>query len=80
MTDAERKIWKQLVKAAPAVLGSNDRTLLEIAVTLKAKLEDHKISTPELGTLIACLKSLGFVPVDRPALEPPKAADPLDRF
>jgi hypothetical protein len=80
MTTEEKKIWRTLAKTAPAVLGENDRTLMEIVVTLKAKLEKHTITTPELSQLISCLNKLGFIPLDRPVVEKEKAADPLDRF
>jgi hypothetical protein len=76
----EKKIWKQLVKTATAQLGANDRTLLAIAVTLKSKLETHTITAAELSQLISCLGKLGYIPVDRPAIEKPEAIDPLDRF
>jgi hypothetical protein len=80
MTPLERKVWKALVRAAPAQLGANDRTLLAIAVTLKSKLETHTISPAEVSQLISALNKLGFIPVDRPAIEKPKADDPLDRI
>jgi hypothetical protein len=53
---------------------------LGIAVTLKSKLETHTISPAELSQLISALGKLGFIPVDRPAIEKAKAVDPLDRF
>jgi hypothetical protein len=80
MTKEEKKIWRTLVKTAPSQLGANDRTLMEIAVTLKAKLEAHTITTAELSSLISCLTKLGYIPVDRAPVEREKAADPLDRF
>jgi hypothetical protein len=80
MTTEEKKIWRTLAKTAPAQLGENDRTLMEIVVTLKAKLEKHTITTPELSQLISCLNKLGFIPLDRPVVEKEKVADPLDRF
>jgi hypothetical protein len=80
MSKEEKSIWRTLAKSAPSELGQNDRTLMEIAVTLKAKLETHTITTPELSQLVNCLKALGFIPTDRKAVAPPKAEDPLDRF
>ena len=80
MKPEEKKIWKQLAKTATAQLGANDRTLFAIAVTLKSKLETHTITPPELSQLISCLGKLGFIPVDRPAIEKAEADDPLDRF
>jgi hypothetical protein len=80
MKPDEKKIWKQLAKTATAQLGANDRTLLGIAVTLKSKLETHTIAPAELSQLISYLNKLGFIPVDRPAIEKAKADDPLDRF
>ena len=76
----QKKIWKQLAKTATAQLGANDRTLFEIAVTLKSKLETHTITPAEVSQLISALNKLGFIPVDRPAIEKPKAVDELDRF
>jgi hypothetical protein len=80
MTKEEKKIWKTLSKTAPSQLGANDRTLMEICVTLKAKLEKHEIGPGDFSTLISCLTKLGFIPVDRPPVERSKEADPLDRF
>ena len=76
----QKKIWRQLAKTATGQLGACDRTLFEIAVTLKSKLETHTIAPAELSQLVSCLNKLGFIPVDRPAIEKPKADDPLDRF
>jgi hypothetical protein len=80
MKPEEKKVWKQLAKTATGQLGANDRTLMGIAVTLKSKLETHTISPAEVSQLISCLGKLGFIPVDRPAIEKAKADDPLDRF
>jgi hypothetical protein len=80
MNPEEKKIWKQLAKTATSQLGANDRTLMAIAVTLKSKLETDTISPAELSQLISCLNKLRFIPVDRPAIEKPKAVDALDRF
>ena len=80
MKPEEKKIWKQLAKTATAQLGANDRTLMEIAVTLKSKLGKHEITTAELSQLISCLSKLGFIPTDRLPVEKPREADPLDRF
>jgi hypothetical protein len=76
----QKKIWKQLAKTATGQLGAGDRTLFEIAVTLKSKLETHTISPAEVSQLISALNKLGFIPVDRPAIEKAKADDELDRF
>ena len=76
----QKKIWKQLAKTATGQLGAGDRTLFEIAVTLKSKLETHTITPAEVSQLISALNKLGFIPVDRPAIEKPKAVDELDRF
>ena len=80
MTPEEKIIWKQLAKTATGQLGAGDRTLFEIAVTLKSKLETHTISPAEVSQLISCPGKLGFIPVDRPAIEKAKTDDPLDRF
>jgi hypothetical protein len=80
MSTVEKRIWKKLANAAPSELGESDRTLFEIAVTLKAKLEAHDISTSQMAQLSNAMKSLGYVPVDRKAIEPPAPENPLDRF
>jgi len=80
MSPEEKEIWVKLAASSPSELGESDRTLFEIAVTLKFKLETHDIRTAELGVLANALKSLGYVPTDRKGIAPPKADDPLDRF
>jgi hypothetical protein len=82
LSEKEKKIWRQLVKNAPAVLGESDRCLMEITVTLKAKLEDHSIENAQLTLLISCLTKLGMIPADRRPVEPPKKKDedPFDEF
>jgi hypothetical protein len=82
LTAAEKKIWKKLVKDAPAQLGESDRCLLEITVTLKAKLEDHTIENAQVTQLISCLSKLGMIPADRrPTADPKKKEeDPVDEF
>lgn len=80
MKPEEKRIWKQLAKTATALLGSNDRTLFAIAVTLKSKLETHTIAPAELSQLISALNKLGYIPADRPVIEKAKDDDPLDRF
>src|SRR5882762_5516527 len=55
LTEEEKKIWRKLVKSSPAVLGESDRCLLEIAVTLKAKLETHTIENAQITQLMTCL-------------------------
>ncbi len=77
----EKAIWKKLVKNAPAALGESDRTLLEIVVVLKVKLEGHKITPSEMSQLISGLSKLGMIPADRrPIAEPKKEPDELDEF
>src|SRR4029077_6661994 len=60
MKPQEKKIWRQLAKTATGQLGAGDRTLFEIAVPLKSKLETPIISPAELSHLIPCLNKLGF--------------------
>jgi hypothetical protein len=62
LSPAEKKIWRTLLRSAPARIGENDRTLLEIAVVLKAKLEAGKIENSQITELIQCLTKLGMVP------------------
>jgi phage terminase small subunit len=63
---AEQKtIWKRLVKFTPAVLGESDRTLLEIAVVMKSKLEAGTIENAQIAQLVSVLSKLGMVPKER---------------
>jgi phage terminase small subunit len=63
---AEQKtIWKRLVKFTPAVLGESDRTLLEIAVVMKSKLEAGTIENAQIAQLLSVLSKLGMVPKER---------------
>jgi hypothetical protein len=75
---AQKKIWKTLVKNSPAVMGESDRTLLEITVVLKSKLESATIENAQLTQLISCLTKLGFIPKDRVASEP--LVKPVDEW
>ena len=63
---AEQKtIWKRLVKFTPSVLGESDRTLLEIAVVMKSKLEAGTIENAQIAQLLSVLSKLGMVPKER---------------
>jgi hypothetical protein len=72
----QKRIWKLLVKNSPALLGESDRTLLEIAVVLKAKLEAGNIENSQITQLIQCLTKLGMIPLTREAVPTKKAAAP----
>jgi phage terminase small subunit len=61
----QKKIWKRLVKFTPAVLGESDRTLLEIAVVMKSKLEAGTIENAQIAQLLSVLGKLGMVPKER---------------
>jgi phage terminase small subunit len=61
----QQKIWKRLVKFTPAVLGESDRTLLEIAVVMKSKLEAGTIENAQIAQLLSVLSKLGMVPKER---------------
>lgn len=61
----QKKIWKRLVKFTPAVLGESDRTLLEIAVVMKSKLEAGTIENAQIAQLLSVLSKLGMVPKER---------------
>jgi hypothetical protein len=65
-----------LLRSAPAQIGENDRTLLEIAVVLKAKLEAGNIELSQITQLIQCLTKLGMVPQTREAVPTKKDAAP----
>src|SRR5579864_8875214 len=73
LTKVQKKIWKLLVKNSPAILGESDRTLLEIAVVLKDRLEAGKIENSQVTQLIQCLTKLGMVPQTRQAVPESKA-------
>ena len=64
------------MKSAPAVIGESDRTLLEIAVVLRAKLEAGNIENSQITQLIQCLTKLGMVPQTRQAVKPEADAAP----
>jgi hypothetical protein len=76
LTKVQTKIWKLLVKSSPAVLGESDRTLLEIAVVLKAKLEAGNLEKSQITQLIQCLTKLGMIPQMRQAVKPELDAAP----
>jgi hypothetical protein len=57
-------------------LGENDRTLMEITVVLKAKLEAGSIQNSQITQLIQCLTKLGLIPQTRQAVKPEPAAAP----
>ena len=76
LSPAEKKIWRTLLRFAPAQIGENDRTLLEVAVVLKAKLEAGNIENSQITRLIQCLTKLGMVPQTREAVPTKKDAAP----
>ena len=76
LTKVQKKIWRTLLRSAPAQIGENDRTLLEIAVVLKAKLEAGNIENSQIKQLIQCLTKLGMIPQARQAVKPQADAAP----
>jgi hypothetical protein len=76
LSPAEKKIWRTLLRSAPAQIGENDRTLLEIAVVLKAKLEARNIENSQITQLILCLNKLGMIPRTRLAVPAEKSPVP----
>jgi len=76
LTPAEKKIWRTLLRSAPAQLGENDRTLMEITVVLKVKLEAGSIENSQITQLIQCLTKLGLIPQTREAVKPELDATP----
>lgn len=82
LSKGQKKIWKVLLKNSPAILGESDRTLLEIAVVLKAKLEAGKTENSQIMQLIQCLTKLGMIPQARQAVPADKApvADEWDEI
>ena len=76
LSPAEKKIWRTLLRSAPAQIGENDRTLMEITVCLKDKLEKRTCRNSDLTELIKCLKQFGFVPKERQAVKPEADAAP----
>jgi len=65
LSKEQKKIWRELVKNSPAVLGGNDRTLLQVAVVLKSKLEAGTIENAQIAQLLSVLSKLGMVPKER---------------
>jgi phage terminase small subunit len=61
----QKKLWKRLVKFTPSVLGESDRTLLEIAVVMKSKLEAGTIENAQIAQLLSVLSKLGMIPKER---------------
>jgi phage terminase small subunit len=68
LSKEQKKIWKLLVRNSPAILGENDRTLLEVAVVLKSKLEGGTLENAMISQLISVLSKLGLVPKSRIAV------------
>ena len=61
----KKKIWSELIAAAPAQLGANDRVLLEAACKLTDQLRRGLWDAGTIARLQSVLKDLGFVPQDR---------------
>ena len=82
LTKDQKRIWKQLTKAAPGLLGENDRTLLEITCVLKEKLEKHAANNAQLSQLVSCLNKLVMIPAKRAPVTQKVIQDvnPWDRF
>lgn len=76
LTETQKKIWRLLVKNSPAVLGESDRTLLEIATVIKAKLESGEIENAQITQLLSCLNKLGMIPHSREAVPEKKPLTP----
>ncbi len=76
LSKEQKKIWKALVRNSPAVLGESDRTLLEIAVVLKAKLESGSIENAQITQLLSVLSKLGLIPKSREAVPEKKPTEP----
>lgn len=61
----ERKAWKTFAKELPW-LGSSDRTLVEVASRLRARMMTNpEIGVNALAQLRLCLSAMGATPVDR---------------
>src|ERR1019366_7890936 len=58
------------------VFGESDRTLLEIATVLKAKLESGEIENAQITQLLSCLNKLGMIPHSREAVTEKKPLTP----
>lgn len=76
LSKEQKKIWRKLVGNSPAVLGESDRTLLEVAVILKSKLEAGTLENAMIGQLISVLSKLGLVPKSREAVPEKKPLTP----
>lgn len=69
----KKKIWSELIAAAPAQLGANDRVLLEAACKLTDQLRRGLWDASTVARLQSVLKDLGFVTQDRRPVEKEKA-------
>jgi hypothetical protein len=65
MSAAQKAMWTQVEKEAPALLGATDRTRMEVVAILKVKLSRSVITTAEMALLLATQKELGFNGLDR---------------
>jgi phage terminase small subunit len=80
LSSEQKKIWRKLVKNSPALLGESDRTLLEIAVVLKSKLEGGTLENAMISQLISVLSRLGMVPKSRDAVPTKKKSAEPDEW
>jgi hypothetical protein len=66
LSDAERVVWKEVIKNAPTgVLTSTDRVIVEVVVRLLTKFRADWLNGAELGQLCSGLARLGWTPADR---------------
>lgn len=78
MRNDQKTAWKEIEQQAPSLLGSSDRSFVEIAAVLRAKLSAGTISSGETSVLVATLKQLGFGTVDRKSREDVNAKSILE--
>ena len=76
LSEHAKKIWSELIAAAPAQLGANDRVLLEAACKLTDTLRRGLWDAATVARLQSVLKDLGFVTQDRRPVEAAKEKNP----
>lgn len=82
MTEDQRKAWASFQKEFPWLMEA-DRTLVEIASVLRARLfSGEEVGVQALGQLRMCVSAMGGTPADRSKVAVPndEDEDPEDRF
>ena len=66
LSSAERSVWAELVRGAPAgLLTRSDRLILEVLSRLVVRMRTSDPKTSELNCVVNVLSKMGLTPVDR---------------